>query len=69
MKMTLTLIFVVLIAAVFISGCVQQATTGGEPATGKLAEDQATQAVEQEMDLAIGNITLEDVQNELLNQG
>jgi len=69
MKMAFALVLVVLVAAVAISGCVQQAATGGEPATGKLAEDQATQAVEQEMDLAIGNITLEDVQNELLNQG
>lgn len=80
MKIALALIFVGLIAAVLISGCVQQGGTGpaggGTTGTGggqqlKAAqmEDQAAQAVQQEMDNAIGNITLEEIQNQLLQQG
>lgn len=75
MKITLALIFVVLIAAVLISGCVQQGPaggtqgTGGGQATASQAEDQAARTVDQEMGNAIGNMTLNDVQNDLLKQG
>lgn len=70
MKMTLTLIFVVLMAAVFISGCVQQTATPGTGTAAKgTADEQAFQTVSDEVDQAVGNMTLDDVQNELLNQG
>ena len=67
----------VLLAAVLISGCVQDTgtdgtdtgPTGGEQLTQAEIEDQAYQALEQEMDQAIDQMTLEELENELLSQG
>ena len=71
MKLASALVLVVLVAALSISGCVQE--PAGPPATGELtqaqAEDQALQTLEQEMDEAIGGMTLEELENELLQQG
>jgi len=64
------LVLVVLIVAVFISGCIQQAGPSG---TGELTEqqmeEQAYNALEQEMEQALENMTLEELENELLQQG
>jgi len=71
MKTALALAFAVLIVAVAISGCVQQGTTGGEGATAAKGtpEQQAFQAVDQEVDQALENMTAQEIENELLNQG
>ena len=68
---TFLLAFIVL-GAVAVSGCVQQqdtAPTGGEELTQAEMEDQAYRAVEQEMEQAIDDMTLEEIENELLAQG
>lgn len=70
MKLASALVLVVLVAAIVISGCVQEPAgppTGG--LTEKQAEDQALQTLEQEMDEAIEGMTMEDLENELLQQG
>jgi outer membrane lipoprotein-sorting protein len=70
MKTILALVFVVLITAVFISGCVQQAATGGgQQFTAAEKEQQAYNTVEQEMEQTLGNMTLDNIENELLTQG
>jgi PBP1b-binding outer membrane lipoprotein LpoB len=70
MKTTLTLIFAALIAAVFISGCTQQTgTTGNGQQTTANQEQQAFQAIDQETNQALQNMSLQDVENELLVQG
>jgi outer membrane lipoprotein-sorting protein len=73
MKTVLALVFAALIAAVFISGCVEQGTTitggGGPQLTQSQQEDQAFSTVDQEMQQAIGNITLQGIENQLLQQG
>lgn len=70
MKNTLALVFVVLIAAVFVSGCTQQAATNeANAAAAGTSEDQAFNAVDQELDQAIAGMTVEDMENELLQQG
>jgi outer membrane lipoprotein-sorting protein len=72
MKLALAIVFALLVATVFISGCVQQQqapSTGGQPLTAEEKEQQAANTLEQEMDQAIGNMTLEDLENELLTQG
>ncbi|MCK4335268.1 MAG: hypothetical protein KAW40_00925 [Candidatus Aenigmarchaeota archaeon] len=66
MKLTSALVLVVLVATIVISGCVQEPTGG---LTEEQAEDQALQTLEQEMDEAIGGMTLEELENELLQQG
>ena len=72
MKLALTFVFALLVATVFISGCVQQQqapSTGGQPLTASEKEQAASNTVQQEMDQAIGDMTLEDLENELLAQG
>jgi PBP1b-binding outer membrane lipoprotein LpoB len=74
MKLAGILILAVLLTAVFISGCVQQDTTPATPGGGKQLtqsemEDQALQTLEQEMGEAIENMTMEELENELLQQG
>jgi PBP1b-binding outer membrane lipoprotein LpoB len=71
MKIVLALVLAVLVTTVLISGCTQQPSgqSGAGKLTQKQAEGQAFQAVQQEVDQALGNITLQEVQNELLQQG
>ena len=71
MKLAGALLLVVLLVAILISGCVQDTgtTTGGEQLTQAEMEDQAYQALEQEMGDAIDQMTLEELENELLSQG
>ncbi len=70
----------ILIGVVLISGCTQTPSGGGPdgPQAGGLvggeiparqAQEQAFQTVDQEMEQAVGSMTLEDVENELLQQG
>lgn len=54
------IVFLVL-SLVFISGCVQQETP-----TGAALEDQAVEEIEQEMEQAIEDVTMEDIENTLL---
>jgi hypothetical protein len=70
MKILLALVFVALVATVLISGCTQTPATGGgtAKATGS-AEDQAFNTVDQELDQALEGMTVQDMENELLNQG
>ena len=70
MKILLALVFVALVATVLISGCTQTPATGGgtTKATGS-AEDQAFNTVDQELDQALEGMTVQDMENELLNQG
>ena len=56
------IVFLIL-SLVFISGCVQTETT--QP-TGAALEEQAVQEVEQEMEQAIEDISMEDIENALL---
>lgn len=70
MKMAAAFLLAVLIvAAVFISGCVQQTGPPEGELTSEEAENQAYLTVEQEMEDAIESMTLEELENELLNQG
>ncbi|UCC91718.1 MAG: hypothetical protein JSV39_00380 [Candidatus Aenigmatarchaeota archaeon] len=69
MKLAVALLLVVMVVAI-ISGCVQEPTgppTGG--LTEKQIEDQAFSAVEKEMEDAIDSMTMEDFENELLQEG
>jgi PBP1b-binding outer membrane lipoprotein LpoB len=56
-------IFLIL-SVVIISGCVQQAPSGGQ-AVASGAEDQAVDKIEQEMESAIENMTMEDIERAL----
>jgi outer membrane lipoprotein-sorting protein len=73
MKILMAFVFVALVAAVAISGCVQQTPVTGGETSGKMTasqmEQQAANTLEEEMEQAIGDITLEDLENELLAQG
>jgi PBP1b-binding outer membrane lipoprotein LpoB len=77
MKLAGLILLALLVIAVFISGCVREPagpttdpTTG--PATGGLTQEQAEQkafqTLDQEMD-ALEDMTLEELENELLQQG
>lgn len=72
MKYAFTLAMVLLVSAVLISGCTTHPGDSGT-STGQLTqaqkESQALAAVDQEMEQSIGNMTLEDMENELLQQG
>ncbi len=57
------LIIALVLSAVFVSGCTRQVPSGGEP--GGAVEEQAYRAIEQEMEEAIENITLEDIEQAL----
>lgn len=71
MKIAGAIVLAVLLAAVLVSGCVQR--TEGPPTTGELtqgqAEEQAYQALEQEMEESLEDMTLEELEDELLQQG
>ncbi len=73
MKIMTTLILsFIIISSVLISGCIQQDTTdtsGGDQLSQQSAEDAALAAVEQEMEDALSEMTLEEIENELLTQG
>jgi|YelNatPaOPRAMG01_1025707.scaffolds.fasta_scaffold521628_1 outer membrane lipoprotein-sorting protein len=71
MKFAVLIILVIITATIFISGCVQQQVPvgGTEKMTGEEIEQEAGNVIEQEMDSALGNISLEDLENELLEQG
>lgn len=74
MEKIFVVLAVMLMATLMISGCVQQAPpSGGPPTTGKLTQEQAEQQamneLENELDEAVGNVTLENLENELLQQG
>lgn len=70
MKSAVALVLVVLVVAVAISGCVREpATPPTAGLTQEQAEDLAFQELEHEMDQAIGDMTLEDLENELLQEG
>jgi|GEM_PF-3322112 len=76
MKLAIALLLVALVFTVYISGCVQEPTspdTGPTgPTTGALteaqAEQQALQTLDQEME-ALEEMSLEELENELLQQG
>ncbi|MCD6557901.1 MAG: hypothetical protein J7K31_02600 [Candidatus Aenigmarchaeota archaeon] len=53
------LLLTLLLSLIFVSGCVQQPATTGEAT----AEKQAMDVVEQEMNEAIENMTMEDIEN------
>jgi PBP1b-binding outer membrane lipoprotein LpoB len=70
MKLAGIIVLALLVLTVWISGCVQEPAappTGG--LTQEQAEQQAFQTLEQEMDEAIEGMTLEELENELLQQG
>jgi PBP1b-binding outer membrane lipoprotein LpoB len=56
-------VILLILSAVLISGCVQ---TDTEDQTTADAEDQAVNALEQELEQATENMTVEDVENTLL---
>ncbi len=70
MKFIAALVLVVLVVAVAISGCVREPAA---PPTGSLTQKQADNLalyeLEQEMGEAIGDMTLEELENELLQEG
>jgi len=69
MKFAIALVLIALILTITISGCVQQPSgppTGG--LTQEQAEQKALQTLDQEMN-ALEEMTLEDLENELLQQG
>jgi len=59
------LIISLLVLAVFVSGCTQHHSTE-EKTAGEAAEQQAYNAIEQEMEQAIENITMDDIEQALL---
>jgi PBP1b-binding outer membrane lipoprotein LpoB len=78
MKYAFALVMAILVSAVLISGCTNQPGSSANPATGPSAgaqltqsekESQAATAVEQEMNQAIENMTMQEIENELLVQG
>ncbi|MCD6590526.1 MAG: hypothetical protein J7K72_00980 [Candidatus Aenigmarchaeota archaeon] len=69
MRAVSIILLLAIISAVFISGCVQQQGTGGQTTGQEIqVEDQAIQTLENELDQALENITMEDLENELLAQ-
>jgi hypothetical protein len=72
MKLTGTLVLGLLLVAVLIAGCVQQPTGpsgDGAQLTQAEMEQQAYNTLEQEMEQAIDEMTLQEIENELLQQG
>ncbi|MFH1237427.1 MAG: hypothetical protein V1648_03425 [Candidatus Aenigmatarchaeota archaeon] len=70
MKILLALVLVALVATVMVSGCTQTPATGGGTAkTTASADGQAFNTVDQELDQALEGMTVEDMENELLQQG
>ena len=58
-------VILLLISAVFISGCTQ-APTGEAQLSGSQAEDQAAGMIEQEMNEATENINIADIENSIV---
>jgi len=56
------LIIFLILSLVLISACVQQETA----LTGAALEEQAVEEIEQEMEQAIEDITMEDIENALI---
>ena len=56
------LIVFLILSVVFIAGCVQTETSP----SGAVLEDEAVQQIEQEMEEAVEDMTLEDIENALL---
>ena len=56
------LIIFLILSVVLISACVQQETTP----TGAALEEQAIEEIEQEMEQAVEDVTMEDIENALL---
>ena len=56
------LIIFLILSVVLISACVQQVTTP----TGAALEEQAIEEIEQEMEQAVEDVTMEDIENALL---
>ncbi|MCD6477987.1 MAG: hypothetical protein J7K87_03215 [Candidatus Aenigmarchaeota archaeon] len=56
-----------LISVIFISGCVSQGKTGTAESqiTAPSLENQADNAIEQELDEAVNNITVSDIENSI----
>ena len=52
-----------LLSLVFVSGCLEQMTETGEGEAQ--LEDQAAEMIEQEMEEAIENIDLDDIENSI----
>ncbi len=73
MKYVVMILALLVLSVVFVSGCATTPDTGNTGATGELTakekEDLAYQAIDNEIDQALENMTLEDIENELLNQG
>jgi outer membrane lipoprotein-sorting protein len=53
-------VILLILSLVFISGCVQTAPTEAS------VEEQAIQEIEQEMEQAIEDVTMEDIENALI---
>jgi outer membrane murein-binding lipoprotein Lpp len=72
MKKIFVLLAVILVSTLIVSGCVQQPPQGGGLPTGqvtqKQAEQQAMNELENEIEQATANVTLEDIENALLQQ-
>lgn len=70
MKYAAIMIALVVLSVVFVSGCATMPDTGGGT-TGELTaaekENLAYQSVEDEIDQAIENMDLEDLENEILS--
>lgn len=56
------LIIFLILSVVFIAGCIQTETTP----SGAALEDEAVQQIEQEMEEAVEDMTLEDIENALV---
>jgi len=65
MKLAVVLVLVALMAVAFISGCVQETGITGE-LTGEQMEEEAFQTIEEEMEEALENMTMEELERELL---
>ncbi|MEM5871789.1 MAG: hypothetical protein QW051_02870 [Candidatus Aenigmatarchaeota archaeon] len=71
MKLIISILLVLMVAVVLISGCIQQQpeTKTSQKLTPSEVEQQATNTLDSEIEQAIGHITLEDLENELFEQG
>jgi outer membrane lipoprotein-sorting protein len=60
------LVIGLLLSVVFISGCMQDLTETGTAYSGEQIETMAADMIEQEMEEAIEDITLEDIENSII---
>ncbi|RLJ10197.1 MAG: hypothetical protein DRP15_00875 [Candidatus Aenigmatarchaeota archaeon] len=56
------MLMVAVMSVVFISGCIQTE----KPASGEMVGEDVYNAIENELEEAVENITLEDIENALL---